>query len=176
MKVCIVNSSPRYGGNCDVLCQQFAKGAEDAGHVVERINLREKEIHQCLGCYGCRNTHVCVRKDDMQDVLQKLIEADVIVLASPVYFYSVSGQMKVMIDRCVANHKAIAGKQFYFIVTAAASAHEAADGTLAAFRGFLRCLPEPTEKGIIYGTGAWEKGDIYELDAFKGAYNTGLHL
>ena len=176
MKVCIVNSSPRFGGNCDVLCQQFAKGAGDAGHAVERIDLREKDLHPCLGCYGCRNTHVCVRKDDMQEILPKLIEADVIVLASPVYFYSVSSQMKMMIDRCVANHKAIAGKHFYFIVTAAAGEHEAADGTLAAFRGFLRCLLDATEKGIIYGTGAWEEGDIYELDAFKEAYQTGLHL
>lgn len=176
MKVCIVNSSPRVNGNCEALCQQFSDGAKEAGHAVEVINLREKQIHPCLGCYGCRNTHVCVRKDDMQDILPKLIEADVIVLASPVYFYSVSGQMKVMIDRCIANHKAIAGKQFYFIITAADENHEAADGTLAAFRGFLRCLPEAKEKGVIYGTGAWAKGDIYGLDAFKEAYQTGLHV
>ncbi len=176
MKVCIVNSSPRYGGNCDVLCQQFSNGARDAGHEVEVINLREKDIHPCIGCYGCRNTHVCVRKDDMQEILPKLIEADVIVFASPVYFYSISGQMKCMIDRCIANHKAIVNKQFYFIITAANPDHTAADGILAAFRGFLRCLPEPTEKGVIYGTGAWEKGDIYNHEAFKEAYTTGFNI
>ena len=176
MKVCIVNSSPRMNGNCEVLCQQFSNGAKDAGHKVEVIQLREKEIHPCVGCYGCRNTHTCVSKDDMQDILSKLLEADVIVLATPVYFYSLSGQMKVMIDRCLPNYMAMTNKQFYYIITAADDDHSAAEGTLAAFRGFLRCLPGAEEKGIIYGTGAWDKGDAYKLEAFKEAYNTGLNL
>ena len=120
MKVLIVSSSPRKGGNSDVLCDQFAKGAAEAGHEVEKVNLREKKLSPCRACYGCMEHHVCVIKDDMAEIFPKLVAADVIVLASPVYFYSLCSQMKMLIDRCLVDHKSIAGKQFYFIITAAA--------------------------------------------------------
>ena len=98
-KVLILSASPRKGGNSDLLCDQFAKGAEEAGHQVEKIRVQEKKIAPCLACYGCRNTGVCVQKDDMAAILDKLVEADVLVLATPVYFYSMDGQLKTLIDR-----------------------------------------------------------------------------
>lgn len=119
MKVLIISSSPRKGGNSDVLCDQFAKGAAEAGCEVEKVNLREKKLSPCRACYTCMGNHVCAIKDDMAEIFPKLVSADVIVLASPVYFYSVCSQMKMLIDRCLVNHKAIADKQFYFIITAA---------------------------------------------------------
>ena len=176
MNVLIISSSPRKGGNSDLLCEQFAKGAAEAGHEVEKVNLREKKLSPCRACYGCMKDHVCSIRDDMAEIFPKLVSADVIVLASPVYFYSVCSQMKMMIDRCLVNHKAIAGKQFYFIVTAAAPEEEAADGTLAAFRGFLRCLPDAKEAGVIYGTGTWEKGDVYQRPVYAQAYEMGRRI
>lgn len=167
IKVLIISSSPRKSGNSDVLCDQFAKGAAETGHEVEKVNLREKKLSPCRACYGCRENHVCVIKDDMAEIFPKLVAADVIVLASPVYFYSLCSQMKMLIDRCLVNHKAIADKGFYFIITAAAPQHKAGDGTLAAFRGFLRCLPDAQELGVIYGTGTWEKGDIYQHPTYQ---------
>ena len=92
MKVLIVSSSPRKGGNSDVLCDQFAKGAAEAGHEVEKVNLREKTLSPCRACYACMENHVCAIKDDMAEIFSKLVAADVIVLASPVYFYSVCAQ------------------------------------------------------------------------------------
>lgn len=173
MKVLIVSSSPRKEGNSEVLCERFAKGASEAGHDVEKIMLRDKKIAPCNACYACMETHTCVIKDGMEEVFQKLLEADVILLASPVYFYSVSAQMKAMIDRCLVGHKSLAGKMFYFIVTAADPQHEAAEGTLTAFRGFIRCLPDAKEEGVIYGTGTWDKGDVYRHPSYEQAYEMG---
>lgn len=173
MKVIAISSSPRKGGNSDVLCDEFLKGAAEKGHETKKIRLAEKKIAPCLACYGCLDSHICVRADDMADIFEELKSADVIVLASPVYFYSVCGQMKVMIDRCLVDHQSLKDKIFYFIVTAADPQHTAANETLADFRGFLRCLPGAKEAGIIYGTGTWDKGDVYKHPSLKNAYEMG---
>lgn len=176
MKVLIISFSPRKGGNSDVLCGRFAEGAAEAGHEVEKVNLREKALSPCRACYACMKNHVCAIRDDMVEIFPKLAAADVIVMASPVYFYSLCSQMKILIDRCLVNHKAIAGKRFYFIVTAADPQHEAANETLAAFWGFLRCLPDAREAGVIYGTGTWDKGDVYQHPAYAQAYKMGKQI
>ena len=173
MKILIISSSPRKAGNSEVLCERFAKGASEAGHEVETLLLRSMSVAPCRACYACMETHTCAIHDDMKEVFQKLTAADVIVLASPVYFYSISAQMKAMIDRCLVDHKSLSCKKFYFIITAADPQHDAAVGTRAAFRGFLRCLPDAQEAGIIYGTGTWDKGDVYKHPAFEQAYQTG---
>ena len=173
MEVLAISSSPRKGGNSDVLCDEFLKGAAESGHEVSKIRLGEKKIAPCLACYACAETHTCVRKDDMAEVLAALKEADVIVLSSPVYFYSICAQMKTMIDRCLADYQAIADKHFYLIVTAADPQHSAADETLADFRGFLRCLPGAKEDGVVFGTGTWDKGDVYQHPSMQQAYEMG---
>lgn len=176
MEVLILNSSPRKNGNSDVLCEQFAKGAKESGHSVEKLDLREMNLSPCRACYACMKEHICAIRDDMAGIFAKMQAADVIVLSSPVYFYSVSAQMKTLIDRCLVNHKSLAGKKFYYIITAADPRHEAADETIAAFRGFLRCLPDAEEAGILYGTGTWDKGDAYKHPAFEQAYLMGKEV
>ena len=173
MQVLAISASPRKGGNSDVLCDMFLKGASEHGHTVQKLRLAEKKISPCLACYGCTETHTCVRKDDMTEVLGALKAADVIVLASPVYFYSVCAQMKTMIDRCLADYQSIRNKSFYLIVTAADPQHSAADETLADFRGYLRCLPGAKECGVIFGTGTWDKGDVYRHPSLQQAYEMG---
>ena len=176
MRILIISSSPRMAGNSEVLCERFAKGASEAGHEVETLLLRQIKIAPCRACYACMETHTCAIQDDMEKVFLKLEAADVIVLASPVYFYSVSAQMKIVIDRCLVNHKNLSNKKFYFIITAADPQHDAADGTLAAFRGFLRCLPDAQEVGVVYGMGAWDKGDVYRHPAYEQAYQIGKEI
>lgn len=174
MRVLAISASPRKGGNSDVLCDRFLQGAAEAGHETEKIRLTEKRIAPCAACYACgKDGHACVQKDDMSEILQKLIDADVIVLSTPVYFYSVAAQMKTMIDRCLPRYCEIMNKQFYFAVTAADPQHEATNETVADLRGFLRCLPGAEEKGVIYGTGAWDKGDIFKHPALDKAYEMG---
>ena len=176
-KVLILSSSFRKGGNSDTLCDQFAMGARDAGHAVEKIFLNDKHIGYCRGCGVCNTTHKCIQKDDMAEILNKMVEADVIVMGTPVYFYSMNGQMKTLIDRTVPRYEEISGKEFYFIVAAADSSHANMEKTLEAFRGFTNdWLPGATEKGVIYGTGAWKIGDIKTSPAMQEAYEAGKNI
>ena len=96
MKVLIISSSPRKGGNSDVLCDQFAKGAAAAGHDVESVSLREKKLSPCRACYACMENHICAINDDMAEIFPKLVATDVIVLASPVYFYSICSHYLIL--------------------------------------------------------------------------------
>lgn len=172
-KVLILSGSPRKGGNSDILCDEFAKGAADAGHEVEKIRVAEKSIGYCRACYACKETGNCVIKDDMAEVLQKMIDADVLVLASPVYFYSIDAQLKAVIDRTVARWLEVKNKEFYYIVTAADEENASAETTLACFHGYADCVEGAKEMGIIYGMGAYEKGEIKSSPAMKQAYRMG---
>lgn len=172
--VLIISASPRKAGNSDLLCDQFLKGAQEAGHRVEKINLQSKKINFCLGCGVCNNTHECVQKDDMKPLLEKMVQADVIVLATPVYFYSMDGQLKTFIDRCVPRYTEMTNKDFYFILTAADTERNNMQRTLEGLRGFAQdCLEGSREQGIIYGVGAWQKGEIKDTPAFEEAYQLG---
>lgn len=171
--VLILSASPRKEGNSDLLCDQFMLGAKEAGNRVEKIFLQDKTIGYCTGCGSCYVFHKCVQTDDMADILEKMLAADVIVMATPVYFYTMNAQMKTLIDRTVPRYQEITDKEFYFIVAAADSNKDAMERTIDGFRGFLECLNGAQEKGIIYGVGAWHKGDIVGSTAMKQAYEVG---
>ena len=172
--VLVLLSSPRRGGNSDLLCDRFIKGAKQAGHHTEKIFLKDKKINYCTGCGTCFNEGKrCPQKDDMTEILEKMISADVIVMATPVYFYTMNAQMKTLIDRTCARYTEISNKEFYFIVTAADNSNQAMERTLEGFRAFTSCLSGAKEEGIIYGTGAWNMGDIKGSDAMKRAFEIG---
>ena len=169
-KVLILSSSPRKHGNSNALCDRFVEGAIEATHQVEKVVLAEKKINYCTGCYACKKNGQCAQKDDMAQILDSMIAADVIVLVTPVYFYTMCAQMKTAIDRTVARYTKITNKDFYFIVTAADSNKAALERTIEGFRGFTSCLPGAKEKGVVYGAGAWQIGDILTSRAMKQAY------
>ncbi len=177
-KILVISASGRKGGNSDTLCDEFSRGAKEAGHKVEKIRLAEKKLGYCTGCYACQKLHRCVQKDDGNKIVQKMLDADVIVLATPVYFYSMNGYMKTLIDRTVSrwdDFGEFKGTEFWLIVTAADESHKNMKSTLEAFRGFMRdCMEGSIEKGVIYGTGAYEVGDIKSLPAMREAYEAGL--
>jgi len=175
-RVLILSSSPRKRGNSNALCDRFLEGAREAHHQVEKVVLAEKKINYCIGCYTCGENGECVQEDDMSHILDSMLAADVIVLTTPVYFYSMCAQMKTVIDRTVARYMKITNKDFYFIVTAAVSKKVALERTIEGFRGFTSCLPGAKEKGIVYGTGAWEAGDILKSPAMDQAYEMGKRL
>ena len=176
-KVLILSGSPRKGGNSDLLCDEFLRGAQEAGNEAEKIFIRSKKIAPCTACYYCRDhAGVCAIRDDMSEILDKMQAADVIVMASPVYFYSIDAQMKAVIDRCVARWTNIPNKEFYYIVTCADTDREATETTLACFRGFAVCLEGAKEMGVIYGTGAYEPGSIRDSAAMEEAYQMGKNV
>jgi len=173
-RVLVLSASPRRGGISDLLCEQFVKGAQQAGHHAEKIFLKDKKINYCTGCGTCINgKKSCPQKDDMAEVLEKMIAADVIVMATPVYFYTMNAQMKTLIDRTCSRYTEIKNKDFYFIVAAADGSKRAMERTLEGFRAFTSCLSGAKEKGIIYGTGAWNIGDIKGKPAMKEANEMG---
>lgn len=140
-KVLILSGSPRAGGNSDLLCDELARGARAAGHEVEKVRVAEKKIACCRACYYCRDhAGQCVISDDMAELLDKMIAADVLVLATPIYFYSLCAQLKAVLDRTVARWQEVRNKQFYYIVTAADNEQESAASTLASLRGYADCV------------------------------------
>lgn len=176
-RILILSGSPRKGGNSDILCDAFLRGAIESGNQVEKIWLREKKIGYCNACYYCtKSGGVCVQKDDMREILDKMQAADVIVLASPVYFYSIDAQMKTVIDRCVARWTQIQNKAFYYIMTAAEDSDTVMDCTLACFRGFAECLEGSKEMGVIYGKGFYEPGVIQGAPVVQEAYEMGKNV
>lgn len=177
-KVLILSSSPRRNGNSDLLCDSFANGARETGHEVEKIFLRDKKINYCAGCGLCSNNDYsgCSQKDDMTEILDKMLSADVIVMATPVYFYTMCGQMKTLIDRCCAKYTKITNKEFYYIMTAADGNKGALERTVEEFRGFLACLSGASEKGILYGTGVWQKGEVNNTELPEQAYAMGKNI
>ncbi len=176
-KVLILSGSPRKGGNSDLLCDEFARGALEAGNEVEKIRVATKKVAPCAACYYCRDHGgTCCFKDDMAGILQKMIDADVLVLASPVYFYSIDAQLKAVIDRTVARWLEVKGKEFYYIVTMADEAASSADTTLACLRGYADCAQGAQERGVIIGNGVYEPGKIDGHPAMRKAYEMGKGL
>jgi multimeric flavodoxin WrbA len=177
-QVLILSGSPRKGGNSDTLCEQFIKGAEEAGHDTEKIYLDDMKMGFCKACYSCKKNGTCFQKDDVEAILEKMINADVIVMATPVYYYTMNGQMKTLIDRALPRYYTevkISDKNFYFIATAAEK-KETMERTIDGLRGFTDCLPNANIKGIIYGANAWQLGDIQGNTAMDEAYEMGKQV
>lgn len=174
-KILVLSASPRRGGNSDYLCDEFIRGAKEAGHNTEKIFFHDKKINYCLGCGACYNSHKCVQKDDMAEVLDKMLDADVLVFGTPVYFYTMDAQLKTLIDRTVPRYTELKGKA-YLIATLADKDKESINGTIAAFHGFMNCLDHVEEAGHIIGYGAWNKGDIIGNIAVEEAYEVGKNV
>jgi multimeric flavodoxin WrbA len=170
----VLSASHRIGSNSDILCDQFIKGAEASGHRAEKILLKDRKINYCAGCGVCKkNGGQCVHKDDMPEILEKMTAACGIVLATPVYFYTMSAQMKALIDRTYSRYSQMHNKMVYLIVTGAANEKPYMETAFAGLRGFLKCMPNAVEKGVIYGIDAPQPGDVKNSPAMREAYEMG---
>ena len=175
--VLVLSGSPRVHGNSSLLCDEFIKGAQEAGHKTEKINITRKKVAGCLGCNVCyKNDGVCIQKDDMVEIREKMEQADVIVLSSPIYFYSMTSQMKAVIDRTYAFYSNLKGKTFYFILSCAAPEESFTETMLASLRGFTCCVPEAKEGGILMGINTNEAGDVKDRHIMKDAYEMGKNI
>ena len=172
--VVVISSTPRVGGNSEVLSAEFVRGAKEAGHNVEFIRLRDYDLKYCLGCYACVKEGECIIRDGMNELAQKLVNADVIAIATPVYFYSMSGQLKVFIDRLVPTYSKIHA-DIYLIATQWDPNPKAMELTFEAIRGCTRdCLEGCTEKGVLYGVDLDAKGDAAkQTDLMNQAFEMG---
>ena len=172
-KVLIIAGSPRKGGNSDLLARQFAKGAAENGNEVEIVYLREKKINYCQGCLVCLKKGECFQKDDANNLLPKMMGADVVCFSCPVYYYSVCGQMKVFLDRMNPLYDRMKDKDFYYMVTAQDDNKAQLNRAFDVFDGFADCFADIRRCGRIYGGGADKKGEVEALPAFTEAYELG---
>lgn len=170
--VLILSSSPRRGGNSEQLCLQFKKGAEEAGHSVEMININDYDIRYFDQKEYDREA-AAAETDDAVRIIDKMKQADVIVLSSPVYFYNMTGQLKALIDRTYGHEKDLGEKEFFYISTSTDRDEDATDCVFETFHGFARCLYHSAERGIIRGNGARNRGDIDSHPAMQQAYEMG---
>lgn len=173
-KILVISSSPRRGGNSDTLCDQFIKGAAAAGNEAEKIFLADKNINSCIGCELCvDNPGTCSQNDDMTAIKDEMAAADVIVLASPIYFYAVCGQLKTFIDRNCFYYTLLGGKEFYYIFSVASEAEDATARAVTELGGFLACLDEPVVSGILSAAGLWHADEARTSKYMDIAYNMG---
>mgnify|MGYP002543095302 CR=1 FL=1 len=175
--VLIITSSPRKGGNSETLAASFAKGSADAGNNVETIRLREKNYGFCRGCLSCLKTGHCVIDDDAVEIAAKMHDADVLVFVTPVYYYSVSGQLKTMLDRA----NPLFGSDYaftkaYLLATAAEDETDTAEGTVKAVQGWVDCFERCELAGTIFAGGVNGVGDIAGHPALEKAYQAGKEV
>ena len=169
--IVVITSTPRKGGNSELLAEAFARGAADTGHAVETVYLRDLSINYCRGCEACYKLGRCVQKDDTAALLDKLMAADAIALASPVYFYNMSAQLKTLVDRLLPVYTKLRS-DIYLLMTAA----DDGDISLAVetMRACTRdCLEDCEEKGVLAVGGMHGAGDIAGHPSLEAAYEMG---
>lgn len=174
--VLIISSSPRKNGNSQLLCEQFKKGAEEKGHRVELVRLMERKISFCLACDGCmRNGGTCVQRDDMAQLLELFQKADVLVLATPVYFYGISAQMKTFIDRTYPIWQHLGKKEVYYIVSAGLGT-DIIERSLGDLDGFVEHLEEPRVAGKLFAPNVMDRGLVKDTEIYHRAFDMGYAL
>ncbi len=173
--ILIISTSPRRGGNSETLADEFMRGANDAGHQVEKVCLYDKSINFCKGCLACQTTMQCVIKDDISTIVERMKNFDVLVFATPIYFYEMSGQMKTFLDRTNPLYPSEYKFRDIYLLASAADGHEyAMDGAVKGLEGWVDCFEHTKISGIIRALNVGDKKDIREHKSIlKDAYEMG---
>ena len=176
--VLVISTSLRARSNSDVLTERLIAGARDAGHAVEHISLKGKEIKYCIGCLSCMKTQRCVQKDDAAGIAEKVKQADVLVFATPIYYYEMSGQMKTLLDRMNPLYGTdYSFRRVYLLSTAADSAPGTDERAVNGLQGWIECFEKAEFGGALFCGGLNEPGEAANSsDALERAYAFGKNL
>lgn len=173
-KVIVISTSLRNGSNSGMLAERFAEGAAAAGNEVEKISLAGKDIRFCRGCFGCKELGRCVIKDDVNDIMAKVMDADVIAWATPVYYYEMSGQMKTLIDRMNAMYgRDYRFRDVYLLATAADDDENTPKRAEAGLTGWIDCYPKSRLAGTLFCGGVNDAGEIEGNPKLQEAFDLG---
>lgn len=175
--VVVISTSLRQNSNSEKLAEQFAKGAKDAGNNVEIISLCGKKIDFCIGCLACQSTGSCVIKDDAINITEKVLNADVVAFATPIYYYEMSGQMKTLIDRMNSMFpKNYRFRDIYFLSAAAENEEYVPEKAITGLQGWIDCYGKAELKGTVFCGGVNAPSDIEGNDKLKVAYDMGKNI
>ena len=172
--VLIISTSLRGGSNSELLAKEAMRGAEEAGNRVELLSLKGKKIQYCIGCLACLKTGKCVQKDDAPEIMEKLRRADVLVFATPIYYYEMCGQMKTMLDRANALYDSdYHFRDIYMFTAAAEDEPDVPNRAIEGLGGWIACFPKARLAGQVFAGGVNDMGDIEGHHALAEAYEMG---
>ncbi len=172
--VLVISTSLRNGSNSEILADHFMEGALESGNKAEKITLKDKSIAFCKGCLACLKTGHCVIKDDALEIAEKIHDAEVLVFATPIYYYEMSGQMKTLLDRA----NSIYGSDYkftdiYMLTTAAENEENVPERAISGLQGWTDCFERAQLKGSIFAGGVSAEGEIEGHKALQEAYEMG---
>ena len=173
-KILIISTSLRGVSNSHELTESFARGAKENGNEVELITLHNKQIHFCVGCLTCVKTGKCVIDDDARLITAKMHDADIIVFATPIYYYEMSGQMKTVLDR--ANPLYGSDYRFtdiYMLTSAAEDEDHVPARAISGLEGWIACFDRARLAGSVFAGGVNDPGEIAGHPALQQAYEMG---
>ncbi|MBQ0114029.1 MAG: flavodoxin family protein [Bacteroidales bacterium] len=176
-KVVVISTSLRARSNSDMLADKFIEGAKAAGNDIEKITLKDKDIRFCRGCFACAELKKCVINDDVNAIMEKVLNADVVVWATPIYYYEMSGQMKTLIDRMNAMYSMdYKFRDIYLLSTAAENEDFVPKRAEAGLTGWIDCYPKSSLVGSLFCGGVNEAGEIEGNSKLQEAYRMGLRV
>lgn len=176
-KVIVISTSLRAGSNSDMLADKFIEGALAVGNEAEKITLSGKSIGFCKGCLACQKLGKCVIDDDANAIMQKVLEADVVCWATPIYYYEMSGQMKVLIDRMNAMYSLdYKFRDVYMLTTAAEDEPEVPKRAEAGLTGWIDCYPKSRLAGTLFCGGVDAPRTIEGNAKLQEAYQLGKNI
>lgn len=172
--VLVISTSLRAGSNSEALADAFVRGVQAAGHRAEKVSLRGMDIRFCRGCMACHKLGRCVMEDDTQALTKKMHDADVIVFATPIYYFEMSGQMKTLLDR---GNWLYGGdyhfSDIYLFSTAADDDPQTPDRALGGLTGWIDCFERARLAGSVFAGGVDGVGEIQGHPALDEAYRLG---
>lgn len=176
-RVLIITSSFRKNSNSEALALSFAKGASESGNSVEVVNLSDKKLNFCIGCMSCQHTGRCFMRDDADVIEQKMLVSDVLVFATPIYYYEMSGQMKTMLDRGNPLYSSdYKFRDVYLLTTAADDAESTPLRAQSGLEGWIECFPKASLKGTVFCGGVTDPGEINGNPALDKAFEMGKNV
>ncbi len=179
MRVLILHGSGRKNGVTGALTEEFARGASEAGHEVTKLELKDQKINDCMGCGACQmNGGSCVQKDDMTAIYKEMLDADAIVLASPVYYYTWTSMMKRALDRTFALLSSLKDKTFYLLSAGAATEEQYMQTMFDSYHLYISCFAEQNNRdgGYVMAYGMNTPADVKDTQYLKNAYNLGKNI
>lgn len=173
-KVLVISSSLRLRSNSEALADEFIRGAAEAGNEVEKITLKDKEIHFCKGCLNCQKTQKCVIKDDTPAIVEKMHDADIIAFATPIYYYEMCGQLKTLLDRANPLYPSdYRFRDIYMLTSAAENEEYVPERAVAGLTGWIDCFEKARLAGTVFAGGVNGPGETESHPALKQAYEMG---